>query len=70
MPRKTQKEIIATPEWEQWQDSINCIPDADRRVYSRKRILQALFRYNDSSGYWREQAEIWRENWLSKKEEN
>ncbi len=69
MPRKTQKEILASPEWEWWQESINCIPDADRRVYNRKRILQALVRYNDSSGFWREQAELWRDRWLSKKEE-
>ena len=70
MPRKTQKDILASPEWEWWQESINCIPDADKRVYNRKRILYALANYNDSGiEFWREQAEIWRDRWLSKKEE-
>ena len=69
MPRKTQKEILASPEWEWWQESINCIPDWDKRVYAKKRILGSLVSCNDSGGFWREQAEIWRDRWLSKKED-
>ena len=67
MLRKTQKEILTSPEWEWWQESINCIPDADKRVHYKKRILYALANYNDSGGFWREQAEHWKEKWLSKK---
>ena len=69
MPRRTQKSILASPEWGWWQESINCIPDADKRVYAKKRILASLVSRHDS-GVWREQAEIWRDKWLSKKEEN
>ena len=50
MPRKTQKEILASPEWEWWQESINCIPDWDKRVYAKKRILGSLVSCNDSGG--------------------
>jgi len=64
MPKKTQKSILSSPEWDWWQESINCIPDWDKRVYAKKRILGSLVSYNDSGGYWREQAEIWRNKWL------
>ena len=66
MPRKTQKEILASPEWEWWQESINCIPNADKRVHYKKRILFALANYKTGDEYWREQAELWRDKWLSK----
>ena len=65
MNRKTQKSILSSPEWDWWQESINCIPNADHRVHWKKRILYALANYSDSGiEYWREQAEIWRNKWL------
>ena len=64
MPRKTQKSILSSPEWDWWQESINCIPDANKRVYFKKRILSALANYKTGDEYWREQAELWRDKWL------
>ena len=35
MTRKTQREVLATPEWEWWQESINSIPDADKEFITK-----------------------------------
>ena len=71
MSRKTQKDILASPEWEWWQESINLLPKADKRVHYKNRILYALANYSDSGiEFWREQAQLWREKFLPNKEEN
>ncbi len=69
--RKTKKAILESPEWVWWQESINSLPKADKRVHYKNRILFALANYSDSGiEFWREQAELWREKYLPKKEEN
>ena len=70
MHRRTQKAIRSSPEWEWWNTSLNLIPDETRRIHYKKRVLYALAKNNDASGYWREQMEYVRERYeLPKKQD-
>ena len=64
MPRRTQKEVLNSPEWEWWNTSLNLIPDETRRIHYKKRVLYAVAKNNDRSGFWREECEQLREKYL------
>ncbi len=41
MPRRTQKSILSSPEWEWWQERLDLLPE-DRQSYVFERIMGVL----------------------------
>jgi len=64
MPKRTQKAIRSSPEWQWWNESLNLIPDETKRIHYKKRVLYALANYSkEGIQFWREECEQVREKY-------